>query len=157
MTPLLLVKAVIKFLTPILNDITIKVDEGEVTPRIHEGWVPPKTKSNRDEEYPHVAVRLKNGTDTKNESTVNIIIYFGSYSYGTLKDDKLVEDYSGYKDIANMIERVRQELLKTSFLGPYILEDNVTWEIPEEQPYPYWTGNIRTTWKIRQIQKDIDI
>ncbi len=128
-------------------------------PQVVLGFVLPKisdkrrTTKDEDGEYPFIATRV---TGYKNRdvysSVVNIKIIFGVHCYGSYKGNILLEDASGYRDILNIAEKIRQELFKMRILDKkYEILDDFKVAIPDEQPYPYWVGEMETNWIISNL------
>lgn len=119
-------------------------------PQVIKGYIIPKLSSqNSDDgsEFPYICTRLlelKDDNPKLSQFTVKVKIMFGTYCLGSFKDEELIEDGSGYRDIWNMIEKTRQVLFQNKIIdNKYLLLDSpFIAELPEDQPYPYWEGWI---------------
>ncbi|GAQ24221.1 hypothetical protein [Tepidanaerobacter syntrophicus] len=124
-------------------------------PQVVTGYLPPKQpryKGDSDDEildFPFVIVRLVKGTDAQQSATAVVKFIIGTYSEETTE---------GWKDVASIIERIRQELCKKYIIGKrYQLEKPIQWEMPEEQPFPQWIGIMTTTWVVAQVIPEVDL
>lgn len=107
--------------------------ETEKVPQVLTGFLPSK-HSEYGPDFPFVIVRVLKGTDASEQSTVTIRLYIGTYS----EDEK-----NGWRDVANIIERIRIELLRQRIIGKrFRVELPIEFEIPEEQPIPEWFGTM---------------
>ena len=98
-------------------------------PRIVNGFLPPK-RSNDEVENPFIIVRPKDGRipdDGYNYAKVRIIV--GTFS----------EDYTAHDDCLIVFERIMLALREQPTLNNrYVLNYPLTWEIFDDQPYPFW-------------------
>lgn len=118
-------------------------------PQVVTGYLPPKQPRYKDDsgddipDFPFVIVRLIKGLDAQQSANAVVKFIIGIYSE---------DPTEGWKDIASIIERIRQELCKKYIIAKrYQLEKPIKWEIPEEQPFPQWIGEIITTWTAAQV------
>jgi hypothetical protein len=94
--------------------------------------------------FPCAIVKFDEGTD-KEENTLDatrivVRILVGVY------DDK--PDCQGYRDVMNIMEMIRQDLLTTRYLErKYRLEMPFKWYLFEDQPWPVFFGQIETVWE----------
>jgi hypothetical protein len=89
-------------------------------------------------------VKLDEGTDkeeNKPDATRIVVrILVGIY------DDN--PNCQGYRDVMNIMETIRQELLTTRYLErKYRLEMPFAWNLFEDQPWPVFFGYIETAWE----------
>lgn len=154
MTPLMLQKSLINFLQKkVANEIKVKfVDKKNVTheinPTVISGFLIPKSQNSTNsdtidnKEYAHIATRLTKIDDNLKNVIVEMKIIIGIQSY-----DSAHENCVGYIEVCNLIEKTRQELLKQSVIDKkFIVSKEIKSKIYEEQYYPYWLGEIITTW-----------
>lgn len=167
MTALMLQKAVSEFLFEKVSSVTkIKYtnqsgEEKEVNPAIIKGWITPKRQNRNNssdlssKEYAHIGTRISKAELSDKSNIVTLKIIVGVQSYDEYNEDECL----GYIEICNLIEKIIQELLKQSTIAKkYQIQNNVTYKIPEEQPYPYWIGEISTNWELPPIYEEgIDI
>lgn len=124
-----------------------KRDENS-SPRVYEGYLPQKKKGNMESEFPFVLLRLLSAGDDGEFADVHIKIIVGTYS----KDD-----IEGWKDTANILQRIYQELGKKGVLeNKYRVERPIRYTLPEEQPYPEWFGEMETKWTIARPITELD-
>jgi hypothetical protein len=94
--------------------------------------------------FPCVIVKLDEGTD-KEENTLDatrivVQILVGVY------DEK--PDCQGYRDVMNIMDTVRQDLLMARYLErKYRLAMPFKWNLFEDQPWPVFFGCIETVWE----------
>ncbi|MGI6436406.1 MAG: hypothetical protein ACOX0F_13855 [Syntrophomonadaceae bacterium] len=149
MNPVLLTKELCAFLETVLTEFLLETGKGQdKAPQVAEGWLPPKGSSDKPD-FPYVIVRLCEGTDSEERGQATIKIIVGTYS----------EEIEGWKDVGNIIMRIRNTLLITRILNNrYQLELPLKWQLFEEQPYPEWIGQITTKWTIalpiEQVKED---
>jgi hypothetical protein len=61
---------------------------------------------------------------------------------------KSLKFHKGYRDVMNILETIRQDLLTTRFLErKYKLEMPFKWYLFEDQPWPVFFGQIETVWE----------
>lgn len=146
MTPIDLMKSLKRFLEQVIQHYSLETNVKTIKePQVIEMFLPPK-KYNEIPDYPFIIIRIIDGEDTETDATVKVKLLFGTYS----------EDRDGYADVLNMMERVRQELLKQRILDKkYRMELPYTWKVFEEQPYPEWIGEATTTWVVSRVQEEV--
>lgn len=141
MTPTLLVDELRDFVDEVVRNYWFETNRQDITkaPQVVTGYLPPK-KSSPDPDYPFVIVRLVEGSDNPEGATVTVKIIVGTYS----------EDaQNGWRDVANIIERVWIELFKKRIIGKkFMVEYPMKFEMPEEQPFPEWIGIMTTVWTV---------
>ena len=116
-----------------------KDDTESTTP---QGYTPSDIESN----FPCVIVKLDDATDreegTLTQTRVNVRILVGTYDESP--------DCQGYRDVLNIIETVRQDLLT---LPGRVLDGRYRREMPmknylfDEQAWPIYFGQIETAWE----------
>lgn len=99
--------------------------------------------------YPHIVPRFIKGSDTTSDSNVSVKIFFGTYC----------EDVNdGWRELYNLMEHTRLALLKQKIIGKkFMLEGNLEYEIPEEQPYPEWVGFMSAEYSIPRPREELKI
>jgi hypothetical protein len=118
------------------------------SPQVRQQFLPPKKRKEEEiiPDYPHVIIRylgerIKDGT---NRAKIHIIA-------GTVCDDHQV----GFRDVLNVLTRIRNEMLKQSTFGAFELEEEgLSIEIPEEQYAPEWVGYIAAEYIIPTVQNE---
>ncbi|MDR1509230.1 MAG: hypothetical protein LBS53_06290 [Synergistaceae bacterium] len=99
--------------------------------------------------FPCAVVKFDEGTDKEENAPdatrVTVRILIGAY------DD--TPDCQGYRDVMNIVETVRQELLTTRYLErKYRLEMPFKWYLFDEQPWPVFFGQIESVWETGRPQ-----
>jgi len=115
---------------------------------VRSGWIMPTgidEAGSPEEAFPYIAPRLYKVGNVKGgqETVVTLQVFFGAYDPGVYDEKgRLVDDGSGYRDVWNMIESVRQLLFQIRVIEKRfsIITDYFEAEMVEEQVYPYWEG-----------------
>ena len=119
---------------------------------VRSGWV---LQGGVDEDwereaFPYILPRIsKIEHQNGREGVLTLDILFGVYGPGFYDGSgRLIDDGSGYRDLWNLIESVRQALMVRRIIeGRYrIREDFFQAEMIPEQIEPYWEGYCRTKW-----------
>ncbi|MBQ4358965.1 MAG: hypothetical protein II767_01780 [Proteobacteria bacterium] len=104
--------------------------------------------------YPLVLVSVQSGEDNQNAaniaelSTVTVGLTFGVFG----------EDRDAWMDLLNLMECVRQHLLKRRTINnKHRLVLPTKWETIEVQPYPFWFGYGTLKYTVAQPQEESDI
>ena len=116
-----------------------KDDTESTTP---QGYAPSDIESN----FPCVIVKLDEATDreegTLTQTRVNVRILVGTYDESA--------DCQGYRDVLNIIEVIRQDLLTLPgrvLDKRYRLEMQLKHYLFDDQPWPIYFGQIETVWE----------
>lgn len=115
-----------------------------VSPAVYEGWLPPKNfLDSYGYDVPGMIVMIDDGIDEES-SELNIRIKLITYDPGETKENgQLIPNAKGYKDLLNLITRIRIELSQNPvILEKVIVNKPIKWSMDEEQSYPYWTANL---------------
>ena len=119
-----------------------------VSPAVYICWVPPK---NCLHEYgydiPGIVICSGEGDDDVDDVTLNIRLNIQTYDPGLTLEDKLIPNSEGYKDILNLITRIRIILNESPSDIGIIVEKPIKWGFYDEQIYPYWAGYM--TFKVK--------
>ncbi|TGV00499.1 hypothetical protein EN829_057710 [Mesorhizobium sp. M00.F.Ca.ET.186.01.1.1] len=147
MTPVLLMHSLKAFLEEVVADVELTSPKGIFArPQIFLEALPQRKADSQEEDYPFIIVRAAGGEDMEDGSTASLSLIFGTYS----KDD------DGFMDVLNIIECVRQALLKCRVVGKsFRMELPLKWKLFDEQPYPAWVGEMNTMWTIPQVQEEV--
>jgi hypothetical protein len=94
--------------------------------------------------FPCIIVKFDEGTDkeenTSDATRIAVRILVGAYDESP--------DCQGYRDVMNILETIRQELLTARYLErKYKLEMPFKWYLFEDQPWPVFFGQIETVWE----------
>lgn len=120
--------------------------KGSKKPVVIDGYLPPKRTSEGDD-YPFVIVRPVKGAADDDSCTCTVQIAVGV----------LDADSDGYGTALEMVRTILNGLmtLKDRRLDDrYNLSLPVSWEVPQEQPYPAWVGMLTTVWSYPAPQLD---
>lgn len=150
-------KIILKSYDMKINEITYK------NPVVFKGGLLPKTKEERrlgqydTANSPYIVVRLSEISDIGTQHIVKVLIIFVVYCEGSHKEDILIEDGSGYRDIWNLIEKTRQALFTERIIAKrYRLIDKFEAKVPDEQPLPMWEGFITVNFDIGTPEKIVE-
>lgn len=150
MTPTLLQDCLVKEVKNIISGMLLSNAKNEkASINVYPQYLPSKKSQNDESHFPYILVRVIDGEDSTDElpSICRVVFIIGIYD----KDS----NYQGYKDIMNIIEKIRQHLLKKRvFNNKYTLEGPVKWAVNEEDIYPLFFGGIETNWNIGQISME---
>lgn len=128
----------------------IEQQSEKVNPKVFIGWIPPKNNPLNDYDVPSIVVMADNGEDDGKEAFLKIRLGITTFDPGEQSDTDLVADYSGYRDILNLITRIRMEL-SNALIGNLSIEKPIKWGMYEEQQYPYWCGYITFDVKVSSL------
>lgn len=129
-------------------------------PSVINGWGYPEkqTQSNASElaqkNYAKISVSVSEVKPIENYTNVTLKIIVAIESNDELKGNSC----AGYAELLNMLERTKQALLKKNVIDKkYQINDDVQYSIPDEQYFPFWTGEMVTNWKLpKMIQEGLD-
>jgi hypothetical protein len=130
------------FIRETVGEYRLPVKNGEMrAPTVVNGFLPPK-RSNAEDDFPFVLVRLEKGQTTLEETTCTAVIIIGCYT----------TEFDGHEYCINVMERIKQALCSLPFgtlAERYQLRYPVKWELPDEQPYPQWQVGMTTEWAMQ--------
>ena len=97
-----------------------------------------------EENFPCTIVKFDEGTDKEENAPdatrISVRILIGAYDPSP--------DEQGYRDVMNIMETIRQELLISRYLDrKYRLEMPFKWYLFEDQPWPVFFGQMETVWE----------
>jgi hypothetical protein len=74
----------------------------------------------------------------------------------SLFDMTVCDDHQiGFRDVLNVLTRIRNEMLKQPIFGSFQLEEEgLSIQIPEEQYAPEWVGYIAAEYIIPKVQNE---
>jgi len=102
------------------------------------GWLPEK-RGREQEDYPFCLVRPVDGTVGADGTAMSVDIVLGVYA----GEDR------GCEYVLNVQRRTLSALAvlgERRLANKYCLALPVTWEMPDDQPYPVWIAVIHTEW-----------
>ena len=141
MTPFALLDALAQEIEPVAEEMGFKV---------FRQFIPPKKRE--DEPFQdYVLVSLGDGSQESEESTQQVIVTFGAEDCPCG-----ASDYQGYRDVVNMMEKVKQHLLRHRTVGgKFELRLPVQWVFPEEENYPFYFGGLLMSFTIPGMTEDL--
>lgn len=147
MTPIILVDKLIDYIKSIVAEFELQsnVQGIKKSPQVIGGYLKEKKPKEKQviPDFPYVIVRYIEDTDTENDGhSSNIKIMAGTYSE---------DEQDGWRDAMNVITRIKGDLMKKRFLGPFKIEYPIKTELPEEQPYPEWVAILNLTVTMPQV------
>ena len=94
--------------------------------------------------FPCVVVKISEGTD-KEENVLDATRIAARILIGVYDESP---DCQGHRDVMNLLETIRRELLTTRYLErKYKLAMPFKWYLFEDQPWPVFFGQIETAWE----------
>lgn len=95
----------------------------------------------------YVLIRAVQGKDGIEESTATVKFEFAAR-------DSDVEE--GYVAVVNMLEHVKQSILKRAFVGEkkFTYDRNFTWKLDEGEAYPMYFGVLEVTFNLPNMQQE---
>ncbi len=102
------------------------------------GWLPEK-RGKENEDYPFCLVRPVDGTAGMDGTAMSVDIVLGV----------LAEETQGCEYVLNVQRRLLNALGtlgERRLADKYTLSMPVTWELPDDQPYPVWVAVVHTEW-----------
>ena len=146
MTPIMLQSTLIDDLKKLLCDFKLKNTKNELTEiNIYPQFLPSKTNKKDSEYFPYVVIRVMEGEKlgVDDDTTCKIAFVMGVYDEAT--------DNQGYRDIMEIIERIKQHIFTQRSLGPFSVSYPFKWMVHDEEAYPYFFGGIETNWTMPQV------
>lgn len=162
MTVSLLVRNLADYLREILETYHTaqgaKVGEldGEYKPvNVFDWYVPPPDQKRRESDYPFVEVRPYHGKRSKQERHALVELTFGVFGRAEEDPDGKRDMSPGAYELMNLMEYIETHLyLQPIIGGRFRIRSDYEWDIPEEQPYPYFLGTAITAWDLPNINNE---
>lgn len=122
-----------------------------INPEVHVGWIPPNNflPEGMESAVPCIIVGMdQESTDI--QTSIDIRLTFVVYNPGEYKTEdgalKLTPNFEGYKDLLNLTERTKQELLRKRFIGKKAVVDKpINSGMYQDEPRPFWYGYMTFT------------
>lgn len=147
LTTLNLIDSLAKYLEENLSEFTYKTNGKNEKIKVMKAY--PEIRKNKDDnKLPLVLVQSLKGKSENNKnmlSTADVRILVG------VED----ADDEGWKSIYNIVERIRQLLLKENVIAGFPRLLPVTWDFDEDQPYPKYFAKITVTFNIASINPEV--
>lgn len=148
MTTVELMDNLADYLRSVIVDYSTQQPSGKRSIKVYAGF--PPARMNADEQASFIYALVTGAQDTADGdmSTATVEIGFSIY------DDS---EYDDWRSLYNIMEHVRQQLLKHRFIADrHRLLFPVKIEVPEAQPAPQWQGKITAIYTIGQpYEEDI--
>ncbi|AUN08962.1 hypothetical protein CF081_19685 [Clostridium botulinum] len=128
----------------------LNIEDGDyklVNPATYIGWIPPKNYlTEYGYDIPSILIMEDGGEDNGDEGTINIRLGIATYDPGDTTELGIEINSKGYKDLLNLITKIRIELAKSMVIEEKtIIEKPIKWGMYEEQQFPYWHAWITFT------------
>ncbi|OPJ63688.1 hypothetical protein [Clostridium chromiireducens] len=153
MTPSILQDALVADLKEQLKEFRLKNSKNESGKLNMYSQNLPSIQGQKDSEYfPYLVIRVMDGENKNDEGeekdSCKLYFIIGIY------DDS--DDNQGYKDLMNIIEKIKYRLKTKKYFNnnQFELELPLKWAIHEEDTFPHYFGGIETNWNIPNIQFD---
>lgn len=149
MTPIDLMDMLAKRLQKVLADYTAQQPSGKLPVTVHPGYIP--VQNNAKEKNSNVYVLVYDIEDKPKNSTSIATVEIGFSIY----DD---DHENGWRSLFNVMEHVRQNLLKYRFVGMKFRLDldaaPLKTHIVENQAFPQWQGTMTAAYSIGYIEEE---
>lgn len=147
LTPLYLIDLLAEYLEKNLSEFTYQTNGKNEKIRVMKAY-PEVRKSKDANKIPLVLVQCLTGKSENDKgilSTADVRILVG------------VEDVDdeGWKSIYNIVERIRQLLLKENIIAGFPRLLPVKWNFDEDQPYPKYFAQITVTFNIASLNPEV--
>ncbi|SDD89654.1 hypothetical protein [Sporomusa acidovorans] len=143
-TPLILVDELCRLITDATGELILEAKTGpsrppSVIPGFLDDDEPKPGKPPEEKAVPFVLVRFRSGEDTEQAGMATVRLIATTYS----------KHGQGWRDPMNVLERIRQAILThRPLVRQFDLQLPIKWDMPEEQPWPYWIAWMTTSWTI---------
>ncbi len=149
MTPIDLMDMLAARLQNLLTDYTAEQPSGKVPVTVYPGYIP--VQNNAQERKSLVYVLVTKTTDKPGNTKSHATVEIGFSIY----DDNHTD---GWRSLYNVMEHVRQDLLKYRFVGMKfrldLEEAPIEMTIPDNQPFPQWQGTMTACYTIGQPEEE---
>ncbi|CNK29441.1 Uncharacterised protein [Yersinia aldovae] len=150
-----LITAIIQRLEEVASELILPVPTADNSPldiptvfgkpTVFDGYLPLKHYSNEGQppEFPHIIVRASGGDSRPDQDTIRVKMIIGGFS----------EDVAGYRVVLNILECIQLNFQEFPILDKrYLYEDDLQWQLYDDQPYPYWIIEAFATWGVQKPQ-----
>lgn len=146
MTPLMALDELCKVMSDLFDGL-VMLDSEKF--KVYSQNLPPKVAGELNEPYPYCLVTLAEGNQTDDDASQEFVIMLGTKEDLLLQKDQpyKTSTYSGYRDIANAIEQIRQRFSANPEYGNcFTVQPNLKWVIQSgDEDYPFYVGGIHLT------------
>lgn len=122
-------------------------------------WVPPKNYLDQyGHDIPALIVMIEDGEDNNESAELTVRVKIVTYDPGEAKENGTVTpNVDGYKDLLNVITRVRMELSQNPIILEKIsIKKPIKWSMDKEQSYPYWSADLSFNVSIAPLAFNIE-
>ena len=143
MNPVLLIDDLMSHIEKVVKDYSLEVKgDGTGVPTVYADGAP--FTNPQQSNFPLIIVRFM----SMKSGIAKVKIIAGAYT---------MQGQDGWRDVINMLHRIEQSLLKLVTLHKrYILQSPPELVLPEEQPLPYFNGELYTEWRMEEVKKEVD-
>ena len=148
MTPINLMDALAKRLQKLLTDYTAKQPSGTVPVTVYPGYIPVQNNAAEKKSFVYVLVTETDDRDGNDKSIAVVELGFSIYD---------ADGVDGWRSLYNVVEHVRQDLLKYRFVDMKFrldLSKPMQFKVPDTQPFPQWQGAMEVTYTIGQPEEE---
>lgn len=149
MTPIDLMDMLAARLQKLLTDYTSEQPSGKVPVTVYPGYIP--VQNNAQERKSLVYVLVIETTDKPGNTKSHATVEIGFSIY----DDNHTD---GWRSLFNVMEHIRQDLLKHRFVNMKfrldLEEAPIKMSIPDNQPFPQWQGTMTACYTIGQPEEE---
>ena len=129
-----------------------------VNPAVYEGWIPLKNLDEYEYSIPSIVVMVDEGSDDNSDSNLSIRLKIATYDPGETQEDSTISlNGKGYKDLLNLITKIRLELSQNPIINEKVkINKPIKWSMDSQQSYPYWLANLSFTVSIAPLAFNIE-
>lgn len=139
MTSLILQQLLVEKVKELFKNFKLKNEKGNlVSLNIYPQSLPAKKGKKDESHFPYIIAKLMDGSTNDKESKCKVAFIIGTY------DDE--DTYQGYKDVLNIIEKIRDKLLVERYYKQFQLTYPLDWVVHDEDTYPFYFGAVETNW-----------
>lgn len=150
MTPTLLQNCLVEEIKILFDGFLLKNSEEELVPiNVYLQYLPTKKREEDADFFPYIVVRVEDGEEeiAEDSAQCRVVIITGICDWD--------ENYQGYRDVMNILEKMRQHFLKKRIIdNRFEIQGKLKWAINQEEAYPYFFGGLDTTWSIGKLNME---
>lgn len=149
MTPINLMDSLAKRLQKLLTDYSATQPSGKLPIKVYPGYFPVQNTAQERNSFVYVLVIQTKDRPGNDKSHATVELGFSIY------DD---DHTDGWRSLFNVMEHVRQDLLKFRLVNMKfrldLEEAPIEMNIPENQPFPQWQGTMKACYTIGQPDEE---
>lgn len=144
MTPITLQDALIERMREVFKEVYLKnANSEQVNINIYPQHLPKKDTADVSL-YPFILVKLLTGKtkSTGKNQDVNVGFIIGIYDESN--------DYQGHRDCLMIVNKLMKSIVEYPAIDDKFMltDENIEWEIPDEDTFPFYLVGIHTTWSV---------